>query len=217
MDKVKKAILRQLQHELNYMSQDYKQWVMALGFKDSTTVRVVVKTSTSSLVDGGEVRFSLEGDSLKLNLDDLGDPIYHGGDIQTALEWVGNPFYLSIKEPVSWLMEIAKANLAPADYITPLEDYTLEARVQPSLVDLVSQLLGHLLRVIYPCKDIGFDYSVEGEEVSKGRYKLHIHIKDYDSSFKRSVLVKSSYTKATLLEILGDAILTPFLYPNEVV
>ncbi len=109
MNAPEELILKQLKQELefNLPAEDYSQWVMGLSVKPlnktNCIVRVVVRTSQSPYVDGTDYTISIIENTSTTNTDDLEeDPIFHGGTIEDALNWLkehSEPCYLQLENP----------------------------------------------------------------------------------------------------------------------
>lgn len=111
MESLEEKIVSALRNELDYQetSSDYAQWLQAVSFpraiekKDGQfliTVRVVVQTNESELVDGMDIAFTLEPliDPDYYN----NSPDYHGGSIEDSQAWLkhhGEVIYQQVSNP----------------------------------------------------------------------------------------------------------------------
>lgn len=111
---MKEEIIHALKDELEFADhQEDSQWILAVAIKEGSqdnntdvqtvTARIVVKTSTSSYVDGTDIKINLKGGTAELDPTALEDaPIFHGGTVENSLEWIqeiGKPFYIQMDNP----------------------------------------------------------------------------------------------------------------------
>ncbi len=201
MKNLRKEILRQLEKELNYKVDEYRQWVMGATILDTKTVRVVIKTNESPYVDGTDLKFN-QG-TMVLDLEEI-EPILHGSPIEVALDWLGPGYFLSLEEPVETGLKGVREEVNLKG--------NLEEPKSESALEIIKEVVYIFFKNVY--HDLSPKYLIETTKDLDGAIEVKIKIENGANILTKLVKIDHRASKEEILKDLTNEILEYYIYTN---